>query len=393
MSQAKPNNKLKSTKGGSNLDAKPVAELDETDAAAELARLAADITHRDELYYRVDESEISDAAYDALRVRNDKIEARFPHLIREDSPSLRVGAPPVGAFGKVPHRVPMLSIDNAFTEDKVDAFLVSAKAFLGLAPEQPLEVTAEPKIDGLSITLRYERGRLIQGATRGDGYEGEDVTANVRTIGDIPKTVPAKDFPRFEVRGDLHAPCRFSAPNAEQAGMGSRSSPTRVMPPPASSSSSHRLPPSGPALFAYGWGDAELAGRYSMGLYQALGLRLPSQSADALTSSIAEMLETIVNRRAPRRTWLRHRRRGLQNQPRVDLQERLGFPHAAMGARSQISGGEGDHNLARHRYPGQAHRRATLPLIPSPSAASWSRTQRCITRTRLRAQMSASAIP
>src|SRR5262249_8012193 len=154
--------------------------------------------------------------------RNDEIEAHFPDLIRDDSPSLRVGAAPVGAFGKVAHRVPMLSIDNAFSEEKVEAFLASAKTFLGLSPERSLDVTAEPKIDGLSITLRYGRGKLVQGATRGDGYEGEDVTANVRTIGDIPKAVSAKDFPvAFEVRGEIYMRhADFQRLNAEQAEQG-----------------------------------------------------------------------------------------------------------------------------------------------------------------------------
>ena len=331
MSKAKPSNKLKSTKGGSSLDAKPVAELDETDAAAELARLAADITHHDELYYRDDEPEISDAAYDALRARNDEIEARFPHLIREDSPSLRVGAPPVGAFGKVPHRVPMLSIDNAFTEDKVDAFLVSAKAFLGLAPEQPLEVTAEPKIDGLSITLRYERGRLIQGATRGDGYEGEDVTANVRTIGDIPKTVPAKDFPAaFEVRGEIYMRhADFQRLNAEQAEQGLK---IFANPRNAAAGFVRQLAPSVTAkrplrFFAYGWGDAEsLPADTQWGFYQALsGWGFPVNPLMRLTSSIAEMLETY-RQIEEHRAALGYDIDGVVYKiNRFDLQERLGF--------------------------------------------------------------------
>src|SRR5262245_18460415 len=167
-------------KAGPSLHESPATAIDEAEAAVEHARLAAEIAHHDELYYRKDAPEISDAEYDALRARNVEIEARFPQLVRDDSPSLKVGAAPVDAFGKVRHRVPMLSIDNAFSDEKVEGFLASVKAFLALSPEQPLEVTAEPKIDGLSITLRYEHGRLVQGATRGDGYEGEDVTANVQ---------------------------------------------------------------------------------------------------------------------------------------------------------------------------------------------------------------------
>src|SRR5262245_33174461 len=187
-------------KAGRSLHESPATSLNEAEAAGELARLASEIAHHDELYYRKDAPDISDAEYDALRARNDEIEACFPQLVRDDSPSLKVGAAPVGAFGKVRHRVPMLSIGNAFSDEKVEGFLTSAKAFLGLSPDQPLEVTAEPKIDGLSITLRYERGRLVQGATRGDGYEGEDVTANVRTIADIPKAVTAKDLDRKSTR-------------------------------------------------------------------------------------------------------------------------------------------------------------------------------------------------
>ncbi|MGZ5862569.1 MAG: DNA ligase LigA-related protein, partial [Methyloceanibacter sp.] len=160
---------------------KPVERLDEAQAARELERLAQDIAHHDALYYQKDQPEISDTEYDALRERNAAIEAHFPHLVREDSPSLRVGSAPVEAFGKVRHRVPMLSLGNVFDDEGVRDFLDRVCRFLGLVSAEGLAFTAEPKIDGLSITLRYERGVLVQGATRGDGYEGENVTANVRT--------------------------------------------------------------------------------------------------------------------------------------------------------------------------------------------------------------------
>jgi DNA ligase (NAD+) len=252
--------KTKTKKKPGSLEAKSVEALDEAEASTELARLAKAIAHHDELYYRKDEPEISDAEYDALRARNDEIEARFPHLVRGDSPSLRVGAAPVGAFGKVAHRVPMLSIDNAFTEEKVENFLTSAKAFLGLPPDQPLDVTAEPKIDGLSITLRYECGRLVQGATRGDGYEGEDVTANVRTINDVPKSVAAQNFPTaFEVRGEIYMRhADFERLNSEQAKQGLK---VFANPRNAAAGFVRQLDPSVTArrplrFFAYGWGTS-----------------------------------------------------------------------------------------------------------------------------------------
>ena len=173
-------------RGKAGLEAKPIAELDAREASSELKRLAKVIAHHDELYYRLDAPEISDAAYDALRDRNAAIEGRFPHLIRDDSPTLRIGAPPVEAFGKVVHHVPMLSLGDVFDDEGVCNFLERIRRFLGLTNIKRLTFTAEPKIDGLSITLRYQQGRLVQGATRGDGYEGENVTANVRTIRDIP---------------------------------------------------------------------------------------------------------------------------------------------------------------------------------------------------------------
>ncbi len=201
MIKSKANKKVGA---GDRLVEQPVEALDEAEAAAELAKLAAEIAHHDELYYRNDEPEISDAAYDALRARNDAIEARFPHLVRDDSPSLKIGAAPVEAFGKVIHRVPMLSLGNVFDEEGLRDFLDRIGRFLGRSVEA-LAFTAEPKIDGLSITLRYEDGKLVQGATRGDGYEGENVTANVRTIGDIPKAIKSRGFPDpFELRGEIY---------------------------------------------------------------------------------------------------------------------------------------------------------------------------------------------
>ncbi len=328
MSKAKTRKK---TGVGPSPHEKLVSALDEAEAAAELARLAAEIAHHDELYYRKDAPEISDADYDALRARNDEIEARFPQLVRDDSPSLKVGAAPVGAFGKVRHRVPMLSIDNAFSDEKVEGFLVSAKAFLGLSPDQALEVTAEPKIDGLSITLRYERGRLVQGATRGDGYEGEDVTANVRTIADIPKAVTAKDFPgAFEVRGEIYMRhADFTKLNAEQAKQGLK---VFANPRNAAAGFVRQLDPSVTAkrplrFFAYSWGDVErLPADNQWGFYEALSAwGFPVNPLMRLTSSVAEMLETY-REIEERRAGLGYDIDGVVYKiNRFDLQQRLGF--------------------------------------------------------------------
>jgi DNA ligase (NAD+) len=182
-----------------------VDKLTPAQAKAELARLAKEITHHDALYYQKDAPEISDAAYDSLRKRNFAIEARFPDLVRADSPSQRVGAAPAAAFGKVRHSLPMLSLDNAFDEQDVRDFADRIRRFLGLKPEQAIELVAEPKIDGLSISLRYEKGRFVQGATRGDGETGEDVTANLRTLDDIPDYLKGRGLPDVvEVRGEVY---------------------------------------------------------------------------------------------------------------------------------------------------------------------------------------------
>src|SRR5713226_4431045 len=161
-----------------------VDALTEAQAKAELKRLAAEIGGHDKRYYQEDAPAVSDAAYDALRRRNDDIERRFPHLTRPDSPSRRVGATPAQKFAKIRHAVPMHSLGNAFSGDEVAEFAERVRRFLRLSQDEKIAFVAEPKIDGLSCSLRYERGRLVSGATRGDGFEGEDVTANVCTIGD-----------------------------------------------------------------------------------------------------------------------------------------------------------------------------------------------------------------
>ncbi len=196
-----------------------VDELTEAAAKAELARLAAEIAEHDKRYHQQDAPTISDAAYDALRRRNEAIEARFPDLVRKDSPSQRVGATPAAGFAKVRHALPMLSLGNAFAPEDVVDFVGRIRRFLRLDADALLDFTAEPKIDGLSCSLRYEGGALKIAATRGDGEVGEDVTANVRTIADIPQRLRGKTVPQVcEIRGEVYmGHADFAALNARQA--------------------------------------------------------------------------------------------------------------------------------------------------------------------------------
>ena len=196
---------------------RPVDELTEVEAAEELARLAEAIARADSAYHQNDAPEISDAEYDALKRRNRAIEARFPALKRADSPSERVGAAPAEGFGKIRHEIRMLSLANAFDAGDVDDFDARIRRYLGLGPDAALTYTAEPKIDGLSLSLRYEGGQLVHAATRGDGETGEDVTANARTIGQIPQRLTGAPS-LLEVRGEVYmSHADFTALNASGA--------------------------------------------------------------------------------------------------------------------------------------------------------------------------------
>jgi len=238
---------------------KPVNDLTKTEARKELDRLAAEIAAHDKAYFQNDAPVISDAAYDALKQRNATIEARFPDLRRLDSPSLRVGARPAGGFDKVVHRVPMLSLDNAFTEDEARDFEARIRRFLKLGENEEVAFVAEPKIDGLSAALRYENGKFVLGATRGDGTEGENVTANLRTIGDVPAILKGKDAPGvFEVRGEVYmSHADFEALNARQEKEGGK---LFANPRNAAAGSLRQLDPAITAkrplrFFAYAWGE------------------------------------------------------------------------------------------------------------------------------------------
>jgi DNA ligase (NAD+) len=182
----------------------PVDTLTREEAAAELERLAAEIAAHDRRYHAEDAPTVSDADYDALKLRNAEIEARFPELIREDSPSRRVGAAPSATFSEVQHAKPMLSLDNVFSDEDVTDFVTSVRRFLSLSADAELVFTAEPKIDGLSMSLRYENRRLVTAATRGDGTTGENVTANIRTIQEIPQQLPRDAPDIIEVRGEVY---------------------------------------------------------------------------------------------------------------------------------------------------------------------------------------------
>jgi DNA ligase (NAD+) len=182
---------------------RPPDDLTAAEAAEELAALAAEIARHDRAYHGEDAPLITDADYDALRRRNAAIEARFPELIRADSPSKRVGSAPAGAFRKLQHLQPMLSLDNAFAAEDFADFVARARRFVGLAEDAPLDFVGEPKIDGLSISLTYEHGVFVRGATRGDGAEGEDVSENLRTLKSVPQLLHGPAPALIEIRGEV----------------------------------------------------------------------------------------------------------------------------------------------------------------------------------------------
>ncbi|HVH37594.1 MAG TPA: NAD-dependent DNA ligase LigA [Sphingomicrobium sp.] len=231
--------------------------MSEAEAANRLMRLAREIARHDKLYHDRDAPEISDADYDALVRENRALEERFPHLVRKDSPSKRLGASPTSALAKVAHARPMLSLDNAFSDEDVRDFVGRVRRFLNLPDSEPVALTAEPKIDGVSCSLRYERGRLVLAATRGDGTVGEDVTPNARTIRDIPQAIKgAPDV--LEVRGEVYmSKADFAALNARQDASGGK---IFANPRNAAAGSLRQKDPSVTAarplrFLAHGWGE------------------------------------------------------------------------------------------------------------------------------------------
>jgi len=309
----------------------PVSDLSDAQAAEELARLAAEILRYDEAYYRDDAPAISDADYDGLRNRNSEIEAAFPELRREDSPNLRVGAAPSEAFAKITHRVGMLSLGNAFNDEDVAEFDERIRRFLGLEADAELAFTAEPKIDGLSISLRYDKGRLIEAATRGDGAVGENVTANVARIAAIPQRLKGRNVPEtIDIRGEIYmSHDDFSALNATQAEVSGK---VFANPRNAAAGSLRQLDASITAsrplaFFAYAWGEAsELPGETQVEVVSAFGRwGLPINPLMKVCSSPDVMLafyRDIANRRAE----LGYDIDGVVYKVnRLDYQRRLGF--------------------------------------------------------------------
>jgi DNA ligase (NAD+) len=275
-------------------------------ARREHVRLGEEIARHDERYYREDAPIISDAEYDALRRRYEALEKEFPELATPDSLTTRVGAAPAEKFAKVRHKVPVLSLGNVFSDEEVEDFVARVRRFLGLAANAPLAVTAEPKIDGLSCSLRYESGKLVQAATRGDSYEGEDVTANVKTMGEIPHVLKGSPPKVLEVRGEIYMTrADFAALNARQ---GEAGKPLFANPRNSAAGSLRQLDPSVTAgrplhFFAYAWGEASaLPADTQIGMIHAFkAYGLPVNPLTSLCHSAAELLHhyhDIESRRA-----------------------------------------------------------------------------------------------
>ena len=310
-----------------------VEELSDDQARDELRRLADEIAEHDRAYYQHDEPKVSDAEYDLLRRRNDAIEARFPALVRADSPSQRVGAAPAGGFAKITHRVPMLSLGNVFSEGDLADFIAGVRRFLrelSADPTLPLEMVAEPKIDGLSVSLRYEKGVFISGATRGDGAVGEDITANLKTIAEVPHKLHGKVPPVLEVRGEIYlAKSDFRALNERQK---ERDEKIFANPRNAAAGSLRQLDPSITAqrplrLFAYAWGEvSERTADTQWGFLERLkAWGFPVNDRIRVCNGLAELMKAY-NDLGAARAGLDYDIDGMVYKVnRIDWQERLGF--------------------------------------------------------------------
>jgi len=313
--------------------AKPVSELTEEEAARELEWLAREIERHDRLYYVDNAPEISDAEYDALKARNRSIEERFPHLMRPDSPTLRVGAPPAGEFAKVRHRVPMFTLDNAMTGEELVAWVERVRRQLRLSSKDELVFVAEPKIDGLSCSIRYENGILVQAATRGDGFEGEDVTANVRTIREIPQRLMTDEPPPvLEVRGEVYMDkADFEKLNEERQ---KRGEPPLANPRNAAAGSLRQLDPRVTAerrlrFLPWGWGEADppITGTYWDFLQWVHRLGFPVNPEARRCRSVEELI-AYHDDLEQRRFELRCDIDGVVDKvDDIALQERLGYLH------------------------------------------------------------------
>jgi DNA ligase (NAD+) len=304
-------------------------DLSEAEAANRLMRLAKEIARHDKLYHDRDAPEISDAEYDALVRENRELEARFPQLVRVDSPSKRLGAAPTTALAKVAHARPMLSLDNAFSAEEVEEFVARIKRFLALPADAFVAMTAEPKIDGLSCSLRYEHGSLVLAATRGDGAVGEDVTANVRTIADIPQQVAgAPDI--LEVRGEVHmSKADFEALNQRQEASGGK---IFANPRNAAAGSLRQKDPSITAarplrFLAHGWGEISepLADTQYEAMKRIEGFGVPVTDLLVRCDSVAEMLAHYRAIEEARADLPFDIDGVVYKVDRLDLQERLGF--------------------------------------------------------------------
>jgi DNA ligase (NAD+) len=307
-----------------------VDTLTEAQAKAELRRLGGEIARHDRLYHTHDAPEISDADYDLLRRRNNAIEKRFPALVRADSPSKRVGGALATGFAKVKHTRPMLSLDNAFDEADVQEFAARIRRFLGLKEDVPLDLMCEPKIDGLSITLRYEKGKFIRGATRGDGETGEDVTANLKTLDDIPPLLKGRNIPEFiDVRGEVYLRRKdFEKLNQQRE---KEDEPVFANPRNAAAGSLRQLDTSITAkrplrFFAYAWGEMSTPPKRHSDFLKALrGWGFQVNPLSTLCKTTDEVL-AFYRKIGEERPDLPYDIDGVVYKvDRIDWQERLGF--------------------------------------------------------------------